>query len=176
MMPASSLAHVAFVLAAIAAALAPLARGHGAPTTAQSAASFPGWPATYEGRRLTELPMSAREQAFGQDFPGLIGRFSDGRREIIVRYVSEATRRLHPAADCLRGVGYTITPKPLRKAPSGALMSCLRAERNGQALTVCEVISNGHGEHWPDVSAWYWTALTGGAKGPWWSFVVAEAE
>jgi hypothetical protein len=29
-------------------------------------------------------------------------------------------------------------------------------------------------KHWPDVSAWYWSALLGRSPAPWWSYVVAE--
>lgn len=171
---AALLPRAVFLVTALAAAAAPLARTPSA-LVGPAAQSFPGWPESYEGRPLTPLPLSSREEAFGRDFPGLIARFSDGRREIIVRYVTQATRRLHPAADCLKGVGYTITPLPVRREPSGALMSCQRAERAGQFLNVCEGIRNGRGDHWPDASAWYWSALISGATGPWWSFVVSES-
>ena len=101
----------AFLLAALAAALAPLFARTGDTAAAKD---FPGWPTHYEGRALTELPLTQRELAFVHDFPGRVGRFSDGRREIIIRWVGAPTRRLHPAADCLRGSGYTITPMPGR--------------------------------------------------------------
>ena len=167
------LANCAFGLAALAAAAAPLMRH---PSMAGSSAGppFPGWPTHYDGRALTPLPMSEREQAFGRDFPGRIGRFSDGTREIVLRYVTEPTRRLHPAADCLKAVGYTVTPAAARRERSGAPMSCLNAVRSGQRLNVCEIIRGDHAESWPDVSAWYWNALIGSARGPWWSVVVAE--
>jgi hypothetical protein len=32
------------------------------------------------------------------------------------------------------------------------------------------------GETWPDVSSWYWSALTAPAGSSWWSFVVVERE
>jgi hypothetical protein len=166
-----------FVMAALAAAAAPLAHTPTRPTPSSSEA-FPGWPQTYEGRPLTMLPLSLREASFVRDFPGRIARFSDGSREIIVRYVTVPTRRLHPAADCLKGVGYTITPRPVRRDATGAPMSCIRAAQKDHALDVCEIIHSAQvgqdGEHWPDVSAWYWNTLASGTTGPWWSFVVAE--
>jgi hypothetical protein len=162
-----------FLTAAILAALAPLRHRPNAAGAATSVA-FPGWPTHYEGRRLVALAMSEREAVFASDFPGHIGRFTDGEHEIIVRYIVEPTRRLHPAADCLKAVGFSITPAPVRREKSGSLMSCNKAERRGQTLRVCEVIRNDQDEHWPDVSAWYWSAMIGGARGPWWSFVVAE--
>lgn len=162
-----------FLLAALAAGTVPLAaRGHGG--MSQAAAGFPGWPAAYEGRTLTALPLEAREAAFGRGFPGQTGRFSDGRREIIMRWVSEPTRRLHPAADCFRGSGYHITPLPLRRDAGGTAMGCFRATRGDDAMTVCEAIRDTRGHTWSDASAWYWSALFGGSEGPWWSVVVAE--
>ena len=82
--------------------------------------AFPGWPTHYEGRALTELPLTQRELAFVRDFPGRVGRFSDGRREIIIRWVGAPTRRLHPAADCFRGLGYSMTPMPVRQDATGS--------------------------------------------------------
>src|SRR5262245_27622965 len=91
------------LLAAAAAALAPfIERSNGA----AASAPFPGWPAEYEGRALSELPLTSRETAFVQDFPGRVGRFTDGQREIIIRWIGAPTRKLHSAADCFRGSGY----------------------------------------------------------------------
>ncbi len=61
----------------------------------------------------TALPLSDREQRFVSGFPGRIARFTDGKREIIVRWVTRETRMLHPAADCFRGMGYAIRPLPI---------------------------------------------------------------
>jgi len=163
----------AVLVAAVAAALAPLLdRSHVTAVAAHGA--FPGWPREYEGRALRELTLTGREAAFVQDFPGRVGRFTDGRREIIVRWVGAPTRRLHPAADCFRGIGYGITPLPVRRDANGAAMSCFRARHDTDDLTVCEVIGDQRGESWPDVSAWYWNAMWGATAAPWWSFVVAE--
>jgi hypothetical protein len=163
----------AVLLAATAAALAPLIDRSGATTTD---APFPGWPTYYEGRSLVELPLTPRENAFVRDFPGRVGRFSDGRREIIIRWVGAPTRRLHSAADCFRGSGYAITPIAARKDAAGNTKSCFRATLNGSAMTVCELIRDERGESWSDVSAWYWDGMLRASKPPWWSFVVAEKE
>lgn len=135
---------------------------------------FPGWPAAHEGRPLTPLPLGEREAVFAREFPGRTGRFTDGRREIILRWVVEPTRRLHSAADCLHAVGYTITPLPSKRDADGRLMGCLRAKRADSDLSVCEVVRDEKGAAWPDVSAWYWSALLGFSSAPWWSIVVAE--
>jgi hypothetical protein len=169
---ASGCTIAAFLLAALAAAVAPLAIGSNGASAAH--AGFPGWPTQYEGHPLTEMPLTPREISLVRDFPGRVGRFSDGRREIILRFVDAPTRRLHSAADCFRGIGYRITPMPVRRHASGAAMSCFRAGHGGDAIAVCEMIRDERGSIWPDVSAWYWNAMFGASQGPWWSFVVAE--
>ena len=169
------IAIAAVLVAATAAALAPLiARSGGAASAADG--NFPGWPTHYEDRALTELPLTQRELAFVRDFPGRVGRFSDGGREIIIRWVGAPTRRLHPAADCFRGSGYSVTPMPLGKDAAGAAMGCFRASHGADVLTVCEMIRDEHGASWPDVSAWYWNSMLSASPAPWWSFVVAERE
>lgn len=166
---------LAFLLAAASAALVPLL---GKPDGAASSAGrdFPGWPTHYEGRALTELPLTAREAAFTRDFPGRVGRFSDGRREIILRWVNAPTRRLHSAADCFRGSGYSVTPLPAGIDAAGSTMSCFRAHHEAGSLKVCEVIRDAGGAAWSDVSAWYWHAMLGSSPAPWWSFVVASPD
>jgi len=165
----------AFLVAVVAAGLAPLI-GRAGDTAVAANSNFPGWPTSHEGRALTELPLTAREAAFVQDFPGRVGRFTDGRREIIVRWVGAPTRRLHPAADCFRGSGYSVAPMPVRKDAAGAAMSCFRASHGADTLVVCELIRDQRGASWPDVSAWYWSGMLGTSAAPWWSFVVAERE
>jgi hypothetical protein len=167
------IAIAAVLIAATAAVLAPLlARPGNAGAIADR--NFPGWPTHYEGRALAELPLTQREVAFVRDFPGRVGRFSDGRREIIIRWVGAPTRRLHPAADCFRGSGYSVAPMPVGKDAAGAAMGCFRASHGTDVLTVCELIRDERGASWPDVSAWYWNSMLGASPAPWWSFVVAE--
>ena len=161
-----------FFLAALAATVAPLVVGQR--QVAASDRSFRGWPSHYQGRELREMALTQREIAFARDFPGRIGRFWDGEREIIIRWIGAPTRRLHPAADCFRGIGYSIMPSPAGKDAGGAAMSCFRARHLAEEMMVCEVIRDERGESWPDVSAWYWHALFGSSPAPWWSFVVAE--
>ena len=139
----------ALLLSALAAALAPL---FARTSDTAAAKDFPGWPTHYEGRALTELPLTQRELAFVHDFPGRVGRFSDGRREIIIRWVGAPT---HAA---------------------GAAMGCFRARHGADSMTVCELIRDQRGASWPDVSAWYWNGMLGTSPAPWWSFVVAERE
>jgi hypothetical protein len=169
------LATAVFLAAAAAAAAAPLLV-HKGDAAVMAGKNFPGWPERYEGRALVELPLTQREAAFVHDFPGRVGRFSDGRREIIIRFVGAPTRLLHPSADCFRASGYAVTPLPMRRDQGGAPMACFRAEHGSDAFTICEIIRDAQGASWPDVSAWYWSALLGSSGGPWWSFVVAAAQ
>ena len=164
-----------FVLAAVAAALVPLL-DRSTDTAMAASRSFPGWPTHHEGRALAEMALTDREAAFLRDFPGRVGRFSDGSRELIIRWVGAPTRRLHSAADCLRGSGYSVEPAHVTKDASGAAMGCFRANGPDGTMKVCEVIRDQQGNTWPDVSAWYWNALFGATSAPWWSFVVAERE
>jgi len=171
----SNFAAVAFVVMAIVAALLPLQdQTFGARDPAL--AGFPGWPTHYDGRALKAMPLTRRELAFVQDFPGRVGRFSDGQREIIMRWIGAPTRRLHPAADCFRASGYSITALPARMGGRGAIMGCFRASHGSEHTKVCESIRDQWGQSWPDVSAWYWHAMLGRTTSPWWSVVVAETD
>ncbi len=161
------------IIAALTSAAAPfMSTSHSAPT----ATPFPGWPATHEGRTLTPLSLTAREQSFADGFPGRIARFTDGHREIILRHVTTATRRLHPASDCYKGLGFSIEPLPLRLDANGQPLGCFSARKGGTRHTVCEGLRDTEGAAWSDISQWYWNALLGRSKGPWWSIVVAETE
>jgi hypothetical protein len=167
------------------AALVPLAtfatrasRAQTASAPAAAAETAVAWPASFEGRALTPLPLGERDQRFARDFPGQVGRFHDGQRELILRHVARPTRRLHPASDCLRAVGFAIEPLPARRGPDGTAWGCFAARRGAGAaehLTVCEQIRDAAGHTWPDASSWYWPALAGGTAGPWWSTTMVEA-
>ncbi len=160
-----------FLVAALMAAAAPLiVRTH---PPAPAADAFPGWPAQIEGRGVQLLPLAERETAFARDFPGRIGRFSDGYREIILRWVASPTRRLHPAPDCFRALGYKLTAGPMRLAANGQPMSCYRADGRHDSYDVCEQMTSVAGRSWPDVSSWYWHALWSERGTTWWSMVVA---
>lgn len=168
----------AFYLAAcLLAALAPLlpatlSKRRDATPPATTAA--PQWPTHFENRALTALPLSEREQRFGRDFPGRLARFTDGKREIIIRWVTAATRKLHPAADCFAGIGYEVRPQPLRVDAAGQRWGSFTAVRREDRLRVYERIYTDAGESWTDASAWYWAAEE--AAGPWWAVTVTEKE
>lgn len=169
-MPPKSVA--VFLVACVLAALAPLASPRPAPVVT---ANFPGWPTTFEGHPLRALELTAVERRFVPSFPGRIGRFSDGPREIIMRWISVPTRKLHAASDCFKGSGYRVTPLPL-ETTAGSTWGAFSAESHEQRLHVREAVIDGNGKRWTDVSAWYWAAVRGETQGPWWAITVAAAE
>jgi hypothetical protein len=173
-----------YIMACMVAALVPVlpVRTENPP----AALVFPGWPTHFAGRALHQLPLSAREQRFDTGFPGYVARFTDGRREIIIRWVTRETRKLHPSTHCLQGAGYTIQPLPLWTDQAGSHWGCVLAQRGAETLRVCERITpqleanTGEAQSaparagWTDVSSWYWAALLGKTSGPWWAITVAE--
>lgn len=162
-----------FLIACLGAALAPLATGvMPASPDMQARTGFPGWPSQFENRALTQLPLSALEQRFARDFPGHIARFTDGQREIIMRWVARPTRKLHPAADCFRANGYTLTPRPIRET-DGQRWATFVAVHGKNTFLVSERIHDQHGRQWTDMSAWYWANQMdrGGAS---WAITVAQ--
>lgn len=161
-----------YIVACAIAALVPLISTHSI-QPANAAVAFPGWPAQFEGKPLMPIPLTELEKRFASDFPGHINRFTDGKREIVVRWVTEATRKLHPSSDCFQGLGYTVKPLALRRDESGSLWSSFEATKGREQLYVYEQIRNESGQTWTDVSAWYWSALSPG-NGSWWAFTVAE--
>lgn len=168
---------VLYLIACTAAALMPLLTVQ--PVQQQSAASsaaFPGWPARFDGQALFALPLSEREERFNSNFPGRISRFTDGRREIIIRWTTSATRKLHPASDCFEGIGYSVRPLPLYVDEAGARWGSFTATRGLERLRVYERIYTDVGQSWTDVSAWYWAASGEQSAGPWWAVTIAEKE
>lgn len=143
-----------------------------------SASDFPGWPQHYEDKPLTALDLSEKERLFVEGFPGEVGRFSDGTREIIIRWVESPTRRLHPAPDCFKGVGYAMSPLPVQHNLNEVAMGCFLATKDDRSLQVCEFItaedSGDDTSSWTDVSSWYWQTVLASERSGWWSYVVAE--
>jgi len=160
-----------FLAACVIAAAAPLVP---APQAPAAAAGFPGWPAEFEGRPLRPLPLTALEERFADNFPGRVGRFSDGDREIILRWVAHETRRVHPAADCFKASGYELTPKPIEVDAQGVRWGHFLARRAGTTVSVRERLHDADAQSFTDVSAWYWAAFWGRSRGPWWAVTVAR--
>jgi hypothetical protein len=153
------------------AAVAPLVLDSpGSPGSAQ-----PSWPDEFEGSALERVALSARDQRFARNFPGQVGSFTADGKRVLLRRIERATRELHPAADCYRGLGYDIQHLPIHVDPAGRFWSRFEAVRGSERVLVRERIFTAAGGSWSDVSSWYWSALWGSSPGPWFSATVAEA-
>ena len=64
------------------------------------------------------------------------------------------------------------TPKPVRDA-EGQLWSSFEARRGQEHLLVRENLVDADGRSFADVSSWYWSAVTGRSRGPWWARTIA---
>lgn len=117
-----------------------------------------------------EQPLAEREARFAREFPGQIAVFAapDGRT-VVVRRVLRPTRKLHPAADCLRAVGYEIKERPIFTSAAGVDWGACEAMRGDERLQVRERLVGDDGRRWTDASAWFWSAALGRARGPWWA-------
>lgn len=162
--------YLVFATLALAAATAPFVPMRD--RSAAVAADTP-WPDTYDGRRIVALAPAPEDSLLAKSFPGSVARFSDGSRQIVLRRLDAATRRLHPARDCFRATGHAIAPSPMRVS-RGHAASCFLATRAGRTLLVCEQVRDADGRSWPDISSWYWSALLGTSHGPWTAALTVE--
>lgn len=172
---ASSISHhkfsIVFLLACLAAFIVPF-WGHRTSNTVQlKSVEFPK---TLADRELQQLELTEREKYFLEDFPGEVKRFTDGEREIIIRFVTEATRKLHPSADCFSAIGYQIKPLPLKIDEKNNRWACFSAKKDADNLKICERIYTESGDSWTDVSSWYWSALSDVNTNGYWAITVAE--
>jgi hypothetical protein len=145
--------------------------------TRQTSTSFPGWPSSLHGLPLTEVGLRTEELAAAKAFPGQIGRFTDGKREVVIRWVQGATRSLHPSSDCMKAMGYSIQPKRVRRDEAGSLWNCFEASKKvieTKMFTVCEQVKDDNGNSWSDTSSWFWSALFRPAGTPYWALSIAE--
>jgi hypothetical protein len=145
-----------------------------APAAAPPVAAPAEWPREWDGRPLRPMSLSDVEERFAQRFPGHIVRLTDGENVLVVREVREATRMLHPAADCYRGLGYEVADARLERDGEHRLWRCFVAERTGQRLRVCERIVDSQGLAHTDTSDWFWAATLGRSQGPWQAVTIAR--
>lgn len=139
-------------------------------------AGFPGWPQTFEGRRLIPQAMSERESRFERTFPGRSGKFHDGQRVVVLRWIGRPSRQLHPIETCFKGQGYKVTPEPLFVDGGGNWWGAFQALRGGERVRVRTRILDSSGRAWQDVSSWFWSAVLRKTEGPWWVVTVVERQ
>jgi hypothetical protein len=156
------------------AAIAPLFAAHPVGALA-AAAPLPPWPHEFEGRPLTPVALTAEQSRLLGDFPGAAARFTDGQRDILMRWVTQPTRRLHPAEDCYRGWGFEVAASKIRADRDGRRWRCFEVTRAGVTHQVCEQIRDAEGANYTDVSSWYWDAALQRTQAPWLVVTVAGA-
>ena len=136
-----------------------------APLAAPAPATF-----TFNGLTLPlhPLPSSPTERAFAQSFPGSLASYQWGENQVILRQVTQATRKLHPSSDCMRAAGYQTTDSVTVRGSDGSEWSRFSATRADARLIIHErIVSGQDGSSWTDVPAWYWSALRHPLNGPW---------
>ena len=139
-----------------------------------SAKPVPGVPAGLLPVDAGTVPLDDRQRRFLAGFPGRAEVFANGNQTWVVRTVTQPTRKLHPAGDCLRALGYGTAPGPLFQEPNGVCWGTWTATRDGQRFGVRERVVDSRGQSWTDVSAWFWHAVLGRTDGPWWAVTVIE--
>ena len=145
------------------------------------------WPKSWGGNAIVPCEQSPEMMKFWSGFPGAYHEFtvvSSGAAEksgaavperIVMRLVTQPTRLLHPAQDCFRGSGFSITPLPAYLDQNNRLWSGFIAEKNGRKRVVrqCVIAVGGFdleraeeavaARVWPDVSSWYWDVARPGS-------------
>lgn len=117
---------------------------------------------------LQPLPSSREEQAFARSFPGSLSSHRWGDKQVILRQVVRATRKLHPSRDCLRAAGYDTTESITVRCIDGSDWSKFVATKDGKQLVVHErITSSQDASTWTDIQAWYWSAIRHPLNGPW---------
>lgn len=162
---------VFIITCSLAAAIPLLPMRHDANSTNMYPLAFPDH---YQGRKLQPIAMTEHEKRFYRRFPGKLSKYTDGQRNITFKWIDRPTRKLHPASDCYRGMGFSIYPEALQVDHSGHKWGAFRAVKGNNHILVKEKISDPSNHHWTDVSSWYWSALLGRSKGPWLVVTIAE--
>jgi len=127
----------------------------------------PIWSKEFDGLLLVPLPMTDVEKNFQRGFPGSIATFRCGKKNIILRHITRASRKLHPSTHCLRAAGYRIGKTHTLTDPSGRRWTTCKVEKSGITYLLQERITDPHGNEWLNPSSWYWHALAHPNSGPW---------
>jgi exosortase/archaeosortase family protein len=141
------------------------------------------WPGAWNRRRLVPVQVGRAERLLLARFPGATAQFrEDGSgRRVLLRYTVRATRLLHPAEDCYRGMGWKVEPRPALRDAAGRTWSSFRVTRADgstalvrQCYFAVEPLRSDPPRDlaawiraarcWPDASSWYWSAALPGSQ------------
>lgn len=130
---------------------------------------------SYQGEALTPLALTPAEEKFYTNFPGSVAIYEGHSFKLIVRTVTRATRKLHPASHCLRAEGFHISEKTQTNLPDGSRWLTYTATRNGAQWLIREHIAQTDGDkQWSEIPAWFWHAFLHPADGPWKAITVMQ--
>lgn len=130
---------------------------------------------SYMGEALTPLPLTPAEEKFYTGFPGSVATYEGHSFKLIVRTVTRATRKLHPASHCLRAEGFSISEKSRTTLPDGSRWLTYTATRNGAQWLIREHISQIDGDmQWSEIPAWFWHAFLHPTGGPWEAITIMQ--
>ncbi len=135
---------------------------------------FPGWPTHLFNEKLTQEPLHPLEASLAKKIPGLMARFRLGNKSVLILWLTEPTRLLHPREHCLRAAGYEVKLTGGWTDQDGHRWGTLQAQGLGKKLRVLERTHDSNGNSYPDPSSWYWSALWGKTTGPWWHISLDE--
>jgi|GEM_PF-806883 len=171
---------VVFVLACLGAFVTPFA-GRTGEAAAWDRDRILAWPETWNGERLTEMPLDKKVSDFLGIFPGRMAEFQvgGGEERLFLRWTPIATRKLHPAEGCFGAMGGEVTRRPAVRdneanrwsafhvrMPDGEeffVRQCYFALVPGASGAELNDLISG-ADSWPDASAWYWAAALGGSE------------
>jgi hypothetical protein len=147
-----------------------------APRAAVSAAQAPTeMLREFEGQALRPTAPDALERRFALMGKAQVQQYASRDATLLVRTVHSVSRSLHPAADCYRAIGYSLSEIKLRQRKDATWL-CFVASKNGSREQICErVESLADGSSFTDTSSWFWAAALGKSKGPWRAITVREA-
>ena len=135
---------------------------------------FPGWPDGFEGRPWTRVrrPEGPATVFSQQTIASAV--FRQDERKVVLRWIRNPTRTVHPASDCFRARGYDVERARLVRDASGFTWSEFTVRREGEYWRVRERLFSESGETWTDVPAWYWSVWRRPGSGPWWAVTAVE--
>lgn len=159
----------ALVVVCLAAAILPLLRG--THPIVRNSTPAPPWPEPF--RNMREQPLTGTETRFAAEAGTSVARFTGNGRDWVLRWIPNASRRIHPAEECYRAAGWRVHPLPMRFiVPSdgsfaSARWGCFEAQRGTIGAEVCQTIIDGSDRSWSDVGSWWWAAIFHRTPAPW---------